>query len=200
LLDLAGALDVQLVVAVHHDLGDAGVAEERLERAVAENVVGDLLLQSRALARAERGVLRRQLFRHELANARRQILGAVEVQERRPQPRDAGAMDLRLQLGVRVSSPGFERARVELQPLGEDGGVRRGREAVSAERAHRRPRRSDRRSDFGADAVSLVTPAKTDFAIADTARAKRPFGSEITAGVARLIASGTAGSSGSSNA
>ena len=41
-LDLAVALDVDVVVAVDHDLGDGVVAQQRLERAVAEDVVGDL--------------------------------------------------------------------------------------------------------------------------------------------------------------
>ncbi len=55
--DPAGALDVDLVRAVDHDLGDVGVAQERLERAVAEDLVGDLLGDPGAVRGAERRLL-----------------------------------------------------------------------------------------------------------------------------------------------
>ena len=42
-LELARALDVDLARAVDHDLGDGLVAEERLERPEADDLVGDLL-------------------------------------------------------------------------------------------------------------------------------------------------------------
>ena len=44
------ALDVDLIVPVDHDLGDLGVAQVGLERAVAEDVVGDLLRDPRPVA------------------------------------------------------------------------------------------------------------------------------------------------------
>ena len=50
--ELAAAARLDLVGAVDHDLGDGVVAEERLERAVAEHVVGDLVLDRRALVGA----------------------------------------------------------------------------------------------------------------------------------------------------
>ena len=43
LLDAAGALDVDRLRAVDHDLGDLLVLEEAVDRAVAEDVVGDVL-------------------------------------------------------------------------------------------------------------------------------------------------------------
>ena len=42
-LELAAALDVDLARAVDHDLGDGLVAQERLERPEADDLVGDLL-------------------------------------------------------------------------------------------------------------------------------------------------------------
>ena len=45
LLDLAEALDVDRVVAVDHDLRDLCITQEGLQRAVAEDLVGDLLGQ-----------------------------------------------------------------------------------------------------------------------------------------------------------
>ena len=51
-VELAVALDVDRVRAVDHDLADGVVAQERLERPVAEDVVGDLAGDLRALLRA----------------------------------------------------------------------------------------------------------------------------------------------------
>ena len=80
LLDLARALDVHLVEAVDHDLGHRRVVEERLDRAVAEDVVGDLAFESDAFARAERSLLDVQLFGDDLlypcAPARRSPRGS----------------------------------------------------------------------------------------------------------------------------
>ena len=41
--ELAGPLHVDAIRPVHHDLGDVGVLEEPVDRAVAEDVVGDVL-------------------------------------------------------------------------------------------------------------------------------------------------------------
>ena len=48
-MDLAVPLDIDRVVAVHHDLGDVVVAEQLLEGPVAEDIVDDLLDDSRAV-------------------------------------------------------------------------------------------------------------------------------------------------------
>ena len=46
-----------LVRAVDHDLGDVGVGEERIDRTVAENVVGDLLQQLQTVGPGQRNRL-----------------------------------------------------------------------------------------------------------------------------------------------
>ena len=56
-LQPAAALDPDVVVTVDHDLGEVGVAQERLDRAVAEDVVGDLLGDPGAVRRGEDDVL-----------------------------------------------------------------------------------------------------------------------------------------------
>ena len=71
LLDPAGPLDVDLVGAVDHHLGDARVLEVGLERPVAEDVVGDLPLEVGAVARAERSLFGVQLLDDDLADAAR---------------------------------------------------------------------------------------------------------------------------------
>ena len=74
LLELAGALDVDLVGPLTMISVTAGSSQERLERSVAEDVVGDLPLQPLTLARAQRHLLRVQLLAHEPANARFQLV------------------------------------------------------------------------------------------------------------------------------
>ncbi len=54
LVEPAATLDEDRVGAVDHDLGDLRVAQERLERAVAQDVVDDLLADARAVARGQR--------------------------------------------------------------------------------------------------------------------------------------------------
>ena len=56
-LDLAFALDVNVLGAVDHDLGDGIIGQEWLQRAVAQNLGGDLLEQALALHAAEDDVL-----------------------------------------------------------------------------------------------------------------------------------------------
>ena len=55
---LAVALDVDGVVCVDHDFGQVTIAQERLERAIAEDVVGDLLGDPRAIGAAHHDVAR----------------------------------------------------------------------------------------------------------------------------------------------
>ena len=61
-LELAVALDVDPVERVDHDLGDGVVAEQRLERAVAEDVVGDLADDLAALLAGQRRPVERELL------------------------------------------------------------------------------------------------------------------------------------------
>ena len=49
-----GALDVDVVEAVHHDVADGGILEQRLQRAQAEDLVQDLLDQPLALGQRHR--------------------------------------------------------------------------------------------------------------------------------------------------
>ncbi len=144
LLDLSGTLDVDLVRPVDHDLGDGGVVQEGLERAVAEDVGGDLLLERGAVVGAERRLFAVQLLDHDLAHAPHQLVAALEAEERVPEPGDARSVDLRLQLGVRVTHA-LARAPVDVQALGEDRRVGAPHQAVALDRAHRRPRRRTRR-------------------------------------------------------
>ena len=56
-VELAVALDVDRVGAVDHDLGDLAVAQQRLQRAVAEDLVGDLLGDPRPVGERQRRFL-----------------------------------------------------------------------------------------------------------------------------------------------
>ena len=55
----AGALDVDVVEAVDHDVADGGILEQRLQRAEAEDLVEDLLDELLALAPRSWGALHR---------------------------------------------------------------------------------------------------------------------------------------------
>ena len=56
-VELAGSFDVDLVVPVDHDLADLAVPQKRLQRAVAEDLVGHLLRNARAVGQRERRLL-----------------------------------------------------------------------------------------------------------------------------------------------
>ena len=58
-LHLAADLDEACVGAVHHDVGDVVAGKQRLERAVAEHVVADVLEQILLLGDRHRDVLER---------------------------------------------------------------------------------------------------------------------------------------------
>ena len=120
LLDHAAPLDEELVVAVDHDLRHRRVVQERLQRPVAEDVVRDLPLEPRTFARAERRLFGIQLLADELADARPELVRALEVQKCSAEPRDAGAVDSRLELGLRVACSCLQGALVDLEPLGQE--------------------------------------------------------------------------------
>src|SRR5262245_30316875 len=101
-LDLAAALDVDHVGAVDHDLGHGVVLEERLERSVAEDVVGDLLGDLAALLAGQGRAVERQLLGDRAEDAVGELFVGLGREELWPQLCDAGVMDLRLQLRVRV--------------------------------------------------------------------------------------------------
>ncbi len=96
------ALDPDVVRAVDHDLGHALVGEEPLERAVAEDVVGDLERDPLAVvARDARllGELVADVREHPLTEVLRVHVDVVEL---RPEVADDGEVDAALDLGERI--------------------------------------------------------------------------------------------------
>ena len=124
LLDPAGPLDVDLVGAVDHHVGDARVLEVGLQRPVAEDVVGDLALELGAVSRAEWSLLGGQLVLDDLADFAGKLVASLEVEERVAEPGDAGPVDLRLQVCVWVACAPRRGAAIDLEPLGEERGSR----------------------------------------------------------------------------
>ena len=106
-------LHVDRVVAVDHDLGHALVAQQGLQRAVAEDVVRDFPFEPCAIRRAERALLARELFTDDVANLWCERL-AVSRGEGAAEPGNAGAVDLGLQLGMRVARTLLEGHPVDL--------------------------------------------------------------------------------------
>jgi len=109
-VDLAGPLDVDHVGPVDHDLGDRVVLEERFERSVAEDVVGDLLDDLAALFARQRSAVEGELLGDDPEDLLREILrGAVlrlpGREELRAELRNARVVDPRLQVRVRVLRP-----------------------------------------------------------------------------------------------
>jgi hypothetical protein len=102
-LEPAASLDVDLVERVDHDLRDRVVAQERLERAVAEDVVGQLTDELAALFACERRAIERQLFGDRPIDALAEVLAVFLAEELGPELGDAGVVDPGLQLGVRVN-------------------------------------------------------------------------------------------------
>ena len=95
LLDLAGALHVHRVRAVDHDLGDVLVLQQPVDRAVAQDVVGDVLDELRLVGGRQRGPLlgecRLELLLHPTPQV---VLGQPLVVEDRPELVDQVVVDL----------------------------------------------------------------------------------------------------------
>ena len=102
LLDLAGPLDEDPVPVVAHDFRDLVVAEQRLERPVAEDVVGQLADDPASLLAGEGRPVERKLLGNGAVHLLVQVLGRLRREELRPQLGDAGVVDAGLQLGIRV--------------------------------------------------------------------------------------------------
>ena len=102
LVQLAGALDPDVVGAVDHDLGDGVVLEQRLDRPVAERVVGDLLHQPVAVGDREPALLAEPVT--DVGQHHRLQLGVVHalVVEPRTEVGDDRQVDPVLQLGERI--------------------------------------------------------------------------------------------------
>ncbi len=103
-LDLALPLDIDLVGGVDHHLGDGVVAEQRLERAVAEDVVADVADELAPFFPRQRRPVERELLGDRAEHAVRQILGGLALEQLRAETRDALVVDPRLQLGIRVAA------------------------------------------------------------------------------------------------
>ena len=111
-LELAGALDVDLARAVDHDLGDGLVAQERLERAEADDLVGDLLEHPDALGAGQGEALLVDDLAEDLLDlaADLDLVGQVEL---RVQVLDDPALDPELDVPERLADRGLGD-----QPLG----------------------------------------------------------------------------------
>ena len=80
-LHLAGDLDVAFLAAVHHDVGDVVAGQQRLQRAIAEHVVADILEQVFLLGDRHDDRLERDDLGDDVANflARRFLLHGGEL-------------------------------------------------------------------------------------------------------------------------
>ena len=82
-LDLSRALDEDLRRAVDHDLGHGVVAEERLERPVAEDVVGDIGDDLAALLAGERRAVESELLHDRSHDPLFEVVGRLRREELR---------------------------------------------------------------------------------------------------------------------
>ena len=91
----ARLLQPDAVVAVDHDLGDVRVAQERLDRSVAQDVVADLLGDPGPVAAAQRPVLRAEHVGEDLADLGVELVlvhvGVVEMRTHLLQQLDVDA-------------------------------------------------------------------------------------------------------------
>ena len=137
LLDLAGDFDEDRAGAVDHDVGDVVARQQRLQRAVAEHVVADVVEQFFLLGDRHHDVLDRDDLVDDVADFLARRL-AVELGELGKVDRlDQGAEDRRLDLVIVVRAPRFDRGRGRRR-LGRrerrrgDGRRRRRRAAAAA--------------------------------------------------------------------
>ena len=144
LLDLAGDFDEHRVGAVDHDVGDVVARQQRLERAVAEHVVADVVEQFFLLGDRHHDVLDRDDLVDDVADFLARRL-AVELGELGEIDRfDQRAEDRRLDLVVVVRAPRFLRGRRSARRFaGRDR--RRGDGRGAASRARAPALRADRR-------------------------------------------------------
>ncbi len=99
-------LDEDLLVAVDHDLGDRRVAQERIDRPVAEHVVDDSFDQPRALFGRQPLGAARELTLDDRLHAPPQFFGrVVERPELGPDLRHAQGVQCRAQLREPVEQP-----------------------------------------------------------------------------------------------
>ena len=102
LVELAAALDPDVVRAVAHDLGDRVVGEQALERPVAEDVVEDLRREALAILAGDAGLVVQEPA-HVRGHAVAELVGVDgDVEELRPELGDDAHVHAVLQLGERL--------------------------------------------------------------------------------------------------
>jgi hypothetical protein len=99
LVELAAALDPDVLRAVAHDLRDRVVGDEPLERPVAEDVVEDLRRQAIAVLAREAGLVVQVPSDVGRDPGAQLVRVDRDVEELRPELADDGHVDLVLQLG-----------------------------------------------------------------------------------------------------
>jgi len=105
--DLARLLDVDLGRAVDHDLCDVRVSQERLDGAVSEDVVSDLLRDASPVRRGQRDITGCHDLLQGLAHLLLELgLGQSGIIELRPQGVEERLVDLSLQIGEGVDRGG----------------------------------------------------------------------------------------------
>ena len=104
-----------------HDLGHAVVAQQRLDRAVAENVVRQLANDLAALLAGQRSPVERELLVYRSVDAVGEVV-AVLLVELGAELGDALVMDASLQLRVRIDrDDARRRGAVAVGRQGDDG-------------------------------------------------------------------------------
>ena len=114
-LQPAFTLDVDLLRAVDHDLGDGLVAQERLERAEAEDLVGDLLEHAHALGAGEGEALLVGDLAEELLDLAPDLDLVAEV-ELRVELVDEPVLDAVLRLAERLAGGQRAKERARRRP------------------------------------------------------------------------------------
>ena len=102
-LELARPLDVHLVGAVDHDLRHGFVTEEGLERAVAENVVGDVGDDLLSLLAGERSAVESELLHDRAHDPLFEVLRRLGREQLGAELGDARVVDATLQIRVRIA-------------------------------------------------------------------------------------------------
>jgi hypothetical protein len=112
-LDLALDFDVGGARPVHHDVGDVVARQQRLERAVAEHVIADIVEQLFLLGDRHHDILNRDDLVDDVADFLARGLG-VELGELQEVDRlDQGAEDRALDLVIRFGVPRIRRGQRE---------------------------------------------------------------------------------------
>ena len=124
LLDLAGDFDVGRAGAVHHDVGDVVARQQRLERAVAEHVVADVVEQLFLLGDRHHDVLDRDDLVDDVADFLARRVGVELGELGEVDGLDQGAEDRALGLVIGLGVPRVGRRRARAAALASAGPLR----------------------------------------------------------------------------